>query len=170
MRVTGYQLREAVKQQVLQRDRVARAFPGSLKAFKDEPPEESPQQLGSTLVSAENAIARLQTVQMRYNLSVRVTVGGETMPLAAAVKMLGGVQRAEKMWRAAATPKTERLYGSDERTSDTVVKKPTISAKEAQEQVITMARQASALRQAIAVANATAIDIEDKDLDASLFG
>lgn len=168
MKVTGYQLREAIKQQELRRDAAVRAFPSALKAFPDELPEQSPIELSSLCLEAEARIASLQTAQMAYNLKVRVTVAGENMPLAAAIKLIGGISRAEKMWRSAVAPKVDRYSFSDEtRKTDEVVKRPTISTKDAQARVVALARQTSAMREAIALGNATAVEIEG--LDGSFF-
>lgn len=166
-RVTGYSLREAIKQHTLKRDTAATMFSDTLRAFPDEK-KPAPGDVMKTFLDAEDAIARLQTAQMRYNISVRVTIDGESLPLAAAVKLVGGVARAEKMWRSAATPKTDRFgYRDDSRDANTIVSVATITPQEAVGHATKTAKRSAVLRQAIAVANATEILIED--LDASLF-
>lgn len=169
MKTTGYGLREAIKQHELRRDTGARAFNGSLKAFADDK-KESPLQVVEGFLKAERAIAKLQTAQARYNLLVIVEANGEKMTLSEAIKTIGGVARAEKMWRTATGPKPDRYhtYGNeDERDPTKVVAKPTVTVNEAVKQATLAGKKAGALRAAIATANAKEVEIED--LDGSLF-
>lgn len=165
MKVSGYQLREAIKAQAARRDFAASQFTDVLKAFPDEH-KPAPGDVGAELLKAEEAVAKLQVAQMRYNLQVYLP-GGE-LTLAQAIKMIGGVGRAEKLWRAAAAPKKDRysLHNEDSRAKDTLVAAPTVSRETAHELATKLARHAATLRQGIAVANATVIDVID--LDASL--
>jgi len=168
MKTTGYALREAIKQQELLRETAARSFNTTLKVFPGED-KDSPTAVMDAMLRAETAIARLQTAQMRYNLMVTVQVDGSKSPLAVAVKLVGGVARAEKMWRSAAAPKEDR-YGyrnDDERDPNQVRASATISTQETLKHATVMAKRSAALRQAIAVANATEVEIED--LEPSLF-
>jgi hypothetical protein len=168
-KTTGYALREAIKQQELRRDTAARTFGGTLKAFKDQT-KEAPTLVVKTFLTAELAIAKLQTAQMRYNLAVRVDVLGDGMTLAEAIKRVGGIARAEKMWRSAAGPKPNRYGGLDEddvRDSTREHAQATITPTEAVKLAAGMAKRTGAIRQAIAVANAQEMVIED--LDPALF-
>jgi len=166
MKTTGYGLREAIKQHELRRDTGARAFNGSLKAFSDDE-KESPLQVVQGFLKAERAIAKLQTAQARYNLLVIVEANGEKMTLSEAIKTIGGVARAEKMWRTATGPKPDRYNNEDERDPTKVVAKPTVTVNEAVKQATLAGKRAGALRAAIATANAKEVEIED--LDGSLF-
>jgi hypothetical protein len=168
MKITGYQLREALKQQELRRDTAARAFNGSLKKFPDETKEE-PGEVVTEFLDAENKIAQLQVAQMAYNLAVEVVVQNSTMSLAAAIKRIGGPARAEKMWRTAAGPKPERYsYRDDDtRNADVIVAKPTVTSAEALKLAQSSAKLAGAYRAAIATGNAKEVEIQD--LSSSLF-
>lgn len=168
MKTTGYALREALKQQELLRETASRSFNDTLKAFAGEI-KDSPVSVMDAMIRAEAAIASLQTAQMRYNLMVTVKVEDTTFSLAAAVKLVGGVARAAKMWQSVAAPKEDR-YGyrnTDERDPNQLRAEPTINTQEALKLATIMAKRAAALRQVIAVANATEVEIED--LDPSLF-
>lgn len=168
MKTTGYDLREAIKQHELRRDTAARAFNGSLKAFPNEE-KESPEAVIHAFTAAELAITTLQTAQMRYNLAVTITANGKTMPLALAIKIVGGIARVEKMWRSAAGPKEDRYgYNNDDvRDPSQIRAVATIQAGATLKLASAAAKQSSALRKAIAVGNATEVEIES--LDATLF-
>ncbi len=169
MKVTGYQLREAIKEQELLRDTAARSFAGTLKAFPDET-KEAPEAVVAAFRKAETNVSRLQTAQMRYNLAVTVPVLTETMTLAEAIKRVGGEARAEKMWRSAAGPVPDRYGGIHEdnvRDPTQVRATSTITPKVATTHASQAAKRAGAFRQAIATGNAQAVDIQD--LDVSLF-
>jgi len=169
MRVTGYAIREAIKQWELRRDTAARAFDGSLKVFDEERgTKESPDQIIQAFLKAELAISKLQVAQARYNLWVLVDTPERMMSLSQAIKMVGGVARAEKMWRSATGPKKERYgYSDDERDPNKIVAKPTITVAHAVAQATLLGKRAGSFRAAIAVANAKELEIED--LDETLF-
>ncbi len=169
MKATGYALREAVKLQELRRDTEARAFAGSLKAFPGDQ-KTPPQAVVEAFLKAESAIAKLQAAQARYNLAVLVSVEGQNITLSEAIKTIGGVARAEKMWRSAAGPKPDR-YGSlrddDELDPSKVRAKATVTPTEAVKLAASLAKRAGALSAAIATGNTREIEIEN--LDPSLF-
>src|SRR5579885_1022293 len=104
MKVTGYQIREAIRKQELQRDTVISQFNASLFKFEGEE-KLSPDDVAKMFTQAEQAIANLQTGLARYNLYVVIDVLGDKMTLAEGVKRLGGAGRLEKLWREAATAK-----------------------------------------------------------------
>jgi hypothetical protein len=169
MKITGYQLREAIKQQELRRDTAARAFNGTLKAFPEEK-KEKPQDVVGQFLQAEQAIARLQVAQMRYNLGVQIEVHSLKMTLAEAIKLIGGDARAEKMWRSAAGPAPDRYgYGQndDVRDPNQVRAVATITASEATKLASGAAKRAGGLRAAIAVGNAREFELEG--LEPTLF-
>jgi len=162
MKITGYKLREAIKQQELRRDTAASMFDDSLKVFPDET-KTAPQDVVKAFLDAETAVARLQTAQMRFNLAVSVDVLGEKMTLAEAIKRVGGQGRAEKMWRSAAGGKRRERYGYDDDELDPtkVRAKPTITPDTAVKLASSAGRVAGAFRAAIATANAQEIEIEN---------
>lgn len=161
MQTTGYALREAIKRHTLRRDTAASMFGGTLKQFPDDR-KPLPDEVMKTFVAADLAIAALQTMQMRYNLGQLVRVGGWTMSLAEAIKRVGGVGRSEKMWRAMAAPERDRYATRDEDDRDPtrVRSKIMMTPLEAADRALLAGKQAAELRQAIAVANATSIDVE----------
>lgn len=162
MKITGYDLREALKSWHTRKDTAASQFNGSLMTFEgDSKPE--PKEVIRLYLEAETNVALLQTEQMRYNLAVYVEVAGvkERVALALAIKTVGGLGRVEKMWRSAASEKTD-LYSYRE---DITVREPgkqyakrTISFEEAARLSSEAGRQAAAYRKAIAVGNATEIE------------
>jgi len=162
MKVTGYLLREAIKQHELRRDAAAQAFDGSLKAFPGEE-KPTPQSLVDQFLASERAIAKLQVAQMQYNLYVKVNVQGEDMSLAEAIKRVGGEGRSEKMWRSATGTKKDRYgySGDDEMDPNRVRSKATITVNEAVKLATQAGKRAGVMRAAIATANAKEVEIED---------
>jgi hypothetical protein len=167
MKVTGYMIRESLKQHELQRDTSSRSFNGTLKAFPSDK-KDDPKSVVAQFLKSETAIAKLQVAQMRYNLGVHVEVQGEKMTLAEAIKRIGADARIEKMWRSASGPAPDR-YGSqdDERDPTRERSLPTITVNESTKLASSAAKRAGAFRQAIAVGNA--FELELKDLDTALF-
>lgn len=167
MKTNGYGLREAIKLHKLRSDEAASSFDSTLKTFESDT-KESPQVVVERYLAAEAAVSRLQTAQAEYNLIVKVTVDGVTITLSEAIKRTGGLGRAEKMWRSAASPKKDR-YATFEDTRDPTREhaKSTITAIEASALASKVAKTASRFRAAIATANTTEVDIID--LDPALF-
>ena len=172
MIVTGYKLQNAIRDWETQRKIASGLFDNSLHVFEDE--EEtasSPHELMDQYKQAEDAIAKIQMAQLRYNLHVEVNVQGTKMTLAEAVKRVGGAGRMEAMWRAAATDGTKRDRWSRDRSltrsTDEERARPTLKRSEAIELTRTSGRYASSLREAIKTGNAREIEIEG--LESSLF-
>ncbi len=168
MKTTGYALREAIKQHELRRDAAARNFNDTLRVFQGET-KEAPDAVVAEIQRAEVAIAKLQTAQGRYNLSVLVTFDGGQITLSEAIKLVGGIARIEKMWRSASGPKEDR-YGYREelvRDPNQIRATPGITPKDAVKRASEAGKRAGALRQAIATGNAVSIEIES--LDPALF-
>lgn len=167
MKVTGYALREAIKIHDLQRSATASQFDGSLHAFEGES-KDNPKDVVRMYLDSERAIAALQTAQAEYNLRVKVNVKNlegkdESMTLSEAIKCIGGIARCEKMWRSAASPKSDKYsYRNDDLVRDAgqVRAQPTVTQREALGNATKMAKFAGAVRAAIATANATELDIE----------
>ena len=167
MKVTGYMLREAIKQHELRRDTAARAFDSSLKRFPDEE-KESPNEIIVAFSKAEQAVAQIQEAQMRYNLAIMVDVTGSyasnktTMTLAKAIKLVGGAGRVEKMWRSATGPKKDRYYREEDEIDPSRIRaKATVKPSEAIKEASLAGKVAGSLRAAIATANARELEIED---------
>lgn len=128
----------------------------------------APEKVMQQFLDAEAAIAKLQVAQTRYNLMVTVSLESETITLCEAVKRIGGLGRAEKMWRTATGAKPDRYgYNDDVRDPNQVRATETISVNDAAAKASAQAKIAGRLRAAIATANAREVEIES--LDASLF-
>lgn len=165
MKVTGFQIREAMRRWELRRETAANQFTDSLLAFRDEQ-KATPDEVMKGFVDAEAAVAKLQTAQAKLNLVVTVDVQGTKMPLIEAIKRLGGAGRAEKMWRQAAGGTKKDRYGyrdenvrreGEERAAST------ISQKEAISRATKAGSFASAVRNAIAKGNTVEVEIENLD-------
>lgn len=167
-KVTGYQLRESIKQWELRKDAATKAFPDSLFKFEGET-KQTPERVAEELRHAEAAIASLQVAQMRYNLAVSLSVQGQEMTLAEAIKRAGGASRNEKLWKTAdSRSNLSSLLGTDRRrvrSVDEVRAEPTISEGDILEYASAAGKVAGAYRAAIAVANATEVEIS---LDSTL--
>lgn len=102
MQITGFQIREALKRWNLRLETADKQFKNSLWAFEGEQMI-APLEVGKNFKEADEAVARLENLQQRYNQKVEVDVLSKKMTLGLAVKMIGGAGRREKMWRLAAT-------------------------------------------------------------------
>lgn len=169
MKVTGIQLREAIKRWNLRKESAASQFSESLWQFEDDGERTSPTDLMDMFQKAEAAIAQLQVAQTRYNLAVKVKVQNWNMTLCEAVKQVGGAGRMQKMWRGAAVDKGRDRYSYREltRNQNEVRAQRQVSIKEALAKASETAVLAGAFRNAIAVGNTTEIEVED--LRAELF-
>lgn len=163
MLVTGYALREAIKQWELRKDAANRVFEDSLKVFPGED-KPHPSKLIEQYLAAEVAIAQLQTAQAQYNLMNTFDFEGRKITLCEAVKSLGGYGRVEKLWRTAAGGGKKDRYGSssnDERDPEKIYSVQVVTPSMGVEQSSLAARRASTLRAGIATSNAVmaAIDL-----------
>ena len=174
MQVTGYMLREALKDHELRKESMVESFDGCLTKFSDEE-KPSPKDLMDKIVKEENAIARLQAAQSVYNNTITIEMADEKFSLTEAVKRIGGAERTEKMWRTAMRT-VSYAYRSQTRTrvsnlAAAVVSeehpKLTIGLDEARNETAKAVKRAAKLRALIAQANSTQISISD--LDTSLF-
>jgi hypothetical protein len=168
MKVTGYQIREAIRKHELSRDTAAKLFKKSQHVFEGDEEKAHPKDIMNAFTGAELAVVSLQEAQQRYNLAVTVDVQGEKMTLCSAVKRLGGAGRVEKMWRDAVCEKEDRYgYNDRERQEGTIVAKRVVPHRDAIEAANKAAGFAGALRAAVAMGNSTVVEVED--LDGALF-
>jgi len=168
MKITGYRLREAIKMHELRRNTWAGQFTDSLVKFKDDD-KTHPQVIARNFLTEEEAVAKLQAAQAKYNLAVVVNILGQQMSLCEAVKRVGGAGRVEGLWRAAAGGKKDR-YGyrnEDERDPTKERARAQMTINEITKEAHVAAKFAGALRSAIATANTQELEIED--LNAALF-
>lgn len=168
MQINGYQIREAIKRWMLTRDTVQSQFKDSLHMFEgiDEDQKRKPLAIMNEFEMCDYKVALLEEVQQRFNQCVNVTVISDSMPLARAVKLVGGAGRREKMWREAAVPKKDRYAYDDKlkRDKDAIYARPTLTQEQALTQSKEANRYASALRNAIARGNNTDVNIESLKL------
>jgi hypothetical protein len=169
--VTGYQIREAIRQWELQKETATRQFNESLWVFEGEE-KPAPEALHKLIADAEEAIANLQFAQTRYNLEVTIAPQGREMTLTDGVKRVGGAGRLEKLWRTVAsdTGRSGRSYGlaTNMRDKDQVMAKRSISVNDSLVLATKAAAYAGALRAAIAQGNTTAVDADKIGLDTGL--
>jgi hypothetical protein len=163
MKITGYKLKEMIKRAEMVRDTVASLFSASLFKFEDET-KDSPQKVVEKFQKADLALAQLQTIQARYNLTVEVDVLGEKMTLMEAVKRVGGAGRVEKMWRSASGEKRDRYssYRDENMTRDKneIRATATLNKSQALELAQEAAKVAGALRAAIAEGNSREVELD----------
>jgi hypothetical protein len=168
MKVTGYQLREAITMWKLRKTTAEGQFSDSLAKFEEEV-KDSPVEVVRQVLEAESAIVALQVAQMRYNLAVKVTLNdpaGE-VTLAEAIKLSGVVSRAEKIWAGAATASRDPYRNHRVRDPNQILAYTTITPKQVLEETSRLTKRAGALRAAIGAGNTREVEIED--LAASLF-
>lgn len=170
MKVTGYQLKEAIKMNGLRLVAVQSQFDESLYIFEGEE-KRLPKDIVTEVAQLEADIALLQTAQDHYNLNIDVIVGKEEMALSLAVKLVGGAGRRSKMWRSAAQGRMRDTYDRKNpvtRSKDEEVAGPTVTKVEALEEAMAAEKFASQLRHAIAVGNTSTENIDW--IDENLFG
>lgn len=161
MKANGYQIREAMKRWQVRKEIAAKKFPESLTRFEGDD-KKSPKEVMAAFREAENAIADLQTAQQQYNIQVNVRPG---LSLALAIKRLGGASRAEKMLKDALGGKGRDefayLDGMGHRDKDAEYAKKAITEDELREELEKSTEATSSLREAIATANATQVELDD---------
>lgn len=169
MKITGYQLREAIKVWQLRKTAAEAAFTDSLTKFKDDNKEE-PSVAADRVVEAETAIVRLQVAQMKYNLAVKVDVAGVgEITLAEVIKLAGATSRIEKVWSGAtSTLNMNARYSHGVRDPNHDHAKAAVTPKEILERTSGLTKRAGALRAALGAGNTREVPIED--LDAATLG
>ena len=170
LKITGYQLQQAIKARQEDRDLLQGQFNGSLFKFEDEK-KRDPVDIADDLAKAEREIAQLQAVQGVYNSKVTITVGGQDVSLLQAIKQVGGANRLATLWKNVATQTAGTLssgrrnrydpYGSGAiRDKEQEYAKATVSAEIAIEKAKTTSKAARAMRAAISAGNAKQVDVE----------
>ena len=166
MKVTGYRIQHALRELEASRELAHQQFTDNVMTFESQEDKLELPEVFARFTALERKVARLQIFQANYNLSVQVQVGGETMSLHEAVKLVGGAGRAEKMWRDVVKgnkANSRYNYGDNSRSKDQEYAKRSISVADALGHAKVAARTAAALRQAIQVGNATELDLEGLD-------
>ncbi len=160
--ITGYKLREALKQWNLRATTLHGQFNGTLQRFEDEE-KITPLAITEQVLAAEAAIAKLQEVQEMYNLRVQVKFENGTHSLSEAVKLLGGFTRVEKSWKTAAKDDSDPYSGFGRpsvKDKEKAYQVDTVSKDERLKLALQFAKRTSALRSAIAVANGTEVVVD----------
>jgi len=164
MKISGYKLREALRNKRTLRDVLATRFNETLFQFGEGT---LPQEVACNFCDADQAVAMLEEAQQFYNQQVTFVINSKRMTLTRAIKLVGGAGRLEKMWRSAATDTGRDRYSHREltRKPDEVHAHRTVTVDESIKFAQQAARQASLLRSTIAEANAREIEIENLSPD-----
>lgn len=162
-KVTGYILRDSIKMLEFRVATTLARFQDSLHKFPDET-KEDPIELTKQLKRDHLGLAQLRTAQARYNLSVYVTLGEETVCLAELVKRVAALGTIEKLWKDLATARTHSHYGHMQtRDTSQVHAEATTTPQQRTEMARSYAKMMSQWRQAIAAANGREMEIEGLD-------
>ena len=164
MKTTGYQLREALRHWRSVQEGLAIDLKGSLYYF-DQKEKINPLTVAKDYTAAEDAVARIEEAQQKYNLRITVTIADEPKTLTYAIKALGMAGRYAAIWKAVASDKQQSSRGWGEsyervRNKDDVHAKRSISKEAATKMRTAANKHASDLRQAIALANASTLEID----------
>lgn len=168
--VNGFRLQNLIREQVTQRDVLAKRFTDSQTKFpNDDKP--SPMVVMEKIQTAERLLSKLQVLQDQYNLAVQVTLGNESRSLAYAVNLIGSMRREEKSWRIYATGKEDRYgYRDEQRDANSIYAIRAMTNEEAAELSKASGRRSAQCREAIAVGNATKMSFDVDPEVADLFG
>lgn len=167
MKTTGYKLQAAIREQQERRTlNESRWANGQMAWPADVEKVPNPATFIAEILDSERKIARLQTAQAEYNLTVKVKVQGQEMTLHEAVKLVGGAGRVEALWKTSAKggDATDYRYGGSVRDKDSIVAVRLVSQETATEEAAKAAKYARALREAIQAGNAQLIEVNLGDV------
>jgi|HubBroStandDraft_2_1064218.scaffolds.fasta_scaffold00002_91 hypothetical protein len=162
-KINGHLIREVLKEKMLELTTINSTFEESLYKFESEE-KPSPAALMARIMELETAVAKLQTLQSQYNLTVMVQINEVAMPLEEAIKLVGGAGRSSKRWREAAKGEKVDRYerrANRQREKDKEYTVPTISKEKALEYAKKAEQYAGSLRKAIALGILTDIEFDD---------
>lgn len=168
MKVNGFRIQSALRDLDLKKQTAATEFEDSLKVFANEQ-KPRPETTMEGYSDAEKRLAQLQEIQTRYNLAVVVAArlsekNTLKISLQHAIKLVGSAARIEKLWRDAAVAKKTRSYYKEDttavRSKDNEYAQAVLTPSEIASHIRNASRFVSALREAIQIGNATAIDLE----------
>lgn len=169
MKITGYQLQQAIKARQKTRDLLQGQFSGSLYKFEDEQ-KRDPISISGDLERLEREIAQVQTAQGVYNTKVVVTFEKKDISLLQAIKQVGGLDRLSSLWtgvakQSAGTLSTGRRsrydpYGAHAvRDKEQEYAKETVSSEDAIQAAEKWSKKARNLRACISAGNAREIEL-----------
>ena len=158
-KVTGNQLRAAVKLLETKLQAAIHVFEDSLYAFSDE--EKDPIKAMDKIKEIQKNISEVQELQAIYNLLVTVPVGTETMTLCRAVKLIGMAGQSASLWRSAMPKKRDRYHDPEKtRRVDEETSSLTLSMEHVAEWLYTAQGYANLLQTAIAQGNSTEVPLD----------
>lgn len=169
MQVTGSQLRKALVRWTIRRDQAIKTFEDNLFSFKDDNKVEL-KKVSNGILTAQEAVARIQTAQQEFNSRVIVSIGGKELSLAVAIKMKAGIGKVRNLWALASGQNKDSMFGrksfspkSREQGREEQV--PTASPSEIAEGTEAMAILMAEVQDVIALGNAQTVDVK---IDAEL--
>jgi len=168
VKVNGFRLQHRIRELSNMRDVYTKQFSEGRYSFPGEE-KRTPVAAMKFLGDTERQIVELQVAQAEFNTRVRVSVDGMDVPLMYAIKMLGSLGRMEKMWRSASKGDGERYRYNDfekERDKDKIYAVSSMTMEEYAAKSREAGARASRYREAIAMGNATALEM---DVDPGLF-
>lgn len=175
MKVNGNTLREAIHRWEMRREALIRQFNPSFFAKPSAIAAKNatqPETVAKDYIRCEEAIAKLQAIQAKYNVDTTVSFEVEgkqhRMSLSEAVKRIGGAGRLENLWRQASLQaedqyETQRMMYSDKNMEWPV---RTMAIKDIVDRATSASLFTGALRGAIAVGNTREMDF---DINPELF-
>lgn len=161
MPVTGYGLKAQRQALELDLTTLFDELSNALYAFKTDV-KRPMAAVSADIAAKQKELCKLETLQAQYNLAVKVDVEGETISLMEAVKRVGGAVKLEQAWRAVATPKKDSYAPEHqtERSFDREFAGRTVTTEDAKGHTVAAARYASAVKAAVALGNATEIELD----------
>jgi len=167
MKVTGYDLRNALTRLNNRKTLLQSQWDSQTFVFEGE--EGDPMAVFNQILAIENRIVRVQLAQDAYNLLAVAVIesqdGTEEMPLAQAIKFVGPIRRASKLWRQYAQDGELDLYYGHRRNrartrnAETEEARRVVSAETCMERHERYQDLELAYGNAIAKANAQIIDV-----------
>ena len=164
MNISGSKIKNALQATQRRLESQVRIFQHSLSYLEGEVAPVALDDTMRLIQKYETGVSRLQTVQLEYNLAVKVDVLGVKMTLCQAIKSLGGADRIAVLWDGASKFEVEinRFRVS---TTDKPLPKVlrTMSAETACERSIDADKWRNALRGAVAEGNTTSVMMPNVD-------
>jgi hypothetical protein len=166
VKVTGYQLREALRRWRDQEQICANNFKTSVFQFEGDN-KGNPKDWAIQFERAYHAVAMIEAAQQAYNEQLVVNVNGKNMSLALAIKLVNGAGRMAKMWRDAAISdgNDRHSYMSNRRNKDEEMSARQVPQDAAVKLTNEAASFAGALRSAIAEVNSKEVTLDMKGFD-----
>lgn len=167
MITNGYKLQHAIRELESKRESIVSQFQDSMHKFEDQE-KAHPNELSKEYLVLEEGIATLMTARAEYNLKIMVKANNVEMPLAKAIRLVGGAGRLEKLWRGPTKKKVARWDRESqlERDKDHEFAIQVMSIEDCLKMARIEGKRASSLRESIAVGNGTDLEM---DLDPGLF-